>query len=448
VNRAPVAPGILQMAAPLVVSFWMRALFTFVDTIYASTLGDASVAAIGLSLPWEFLMIAAWVGLSTGLTSNLARAMGAREETKLKQYLRASRTLVLWCIPVFAALGAGLGLFASRLSPDPQVAREFSIYGPVLIAGSAFTTFWAVIPDSIIKAHGDTRSTMWAGIWSNVVNVLLNTLFTFVFHWGIFGIGLSTVLGRLAGLAYALRKAKAHEDERRARPEPDAPGEDPRPFRSLFSLSVPATVAYVLMASETAIVTGVLAGLADGRAAIAAYAIFYRVFQFAVMPAIAAAVAMLPFAARRFGTRDVKGIAEGLRTVHLAGAAYALALAPVLWFAARPLAAALTHAEAAREYATFGLRTVPAAVLFSLPFFLVRPAFEGMGKGRPGLVVAALRYVVLTAPAVWIGVRAAEGLGRSGFEGMVVSLLATAAICSAVFLLWIQRALRVEGAVP
>ncbi len=42
---------------PLVVSFWMRAAFTFVDTIYASTLGDSAVAAIGLSLPFEFLMV-------------------------------------------------------------------------------------------------------------------------------------------------------------------------------------------------------------------------------------------------------------------------------------------------------------------------------------------------------------------------------------------------------
>ena len=69
------------MAAPLVVSFWMRSLFTFVDTIYAATLGDASVAAIGLSLPFEFLMIAVWVGLSTGLTSRLVARDGRARRT-------------------------------------------------------------------------------------------------------------------------------------------------------------------------------------------------------------------------------------------------------------------------------------------------------------------------------------------------------------------------------
>src|SRR5205809_8081592 len=100
-------PGVLVMAAPLVVSFWMRSLFTFVDTIYASTLGDSSVAAIGLSLPFEFLMIAIWVGLSTGLTSNLARAMGAHDHGKIEQYLGASWRMVLAIVPVFAFLGAG-----------------------------------------------------------------------------------------------------------------------------------------------------------------------------------------------------------------------------------------------------------------------------------------------------------------------------------------------------
>src|SRR6185503_15612562 len=73
------SPSILVMAAPIVVSFVMRSAFTLVDTVYAATLGDAAVAAVGLSIPLEFLMIACWVGLSTGLTSQLSQAMGARQ---------------------------------------------------------------------------------------------------------------------------------------------------------------------------------------------------------------------------------------------------------------------------------------------------------------------------------------------------------------------------------
>src|SRR5213594_2286496 len=102
--------SILMMAAPLVVSFWMRSLFTFVDTAYAAILGDKAVAAIGLSIPLEFLMIACWVGVSTGLTSNLSLAMGAREGARIEQLLAVSRRIV-WClVPLFAAIALGVYL--------------------------------------------------------------------------------------------------------------------------------------------------------------------------------------------------------------------------------------------------------------------------------------------------------------------------------------------------
>ena len=103
------------MAAPLVVSFWMRAAFTFVDTAYAATIGDAAVGAIGLTVPFEFLMIAVWVGLSTGLTSCLSRAMGASESEKVAQYLRACRRLVPLAAPAFALVGGAIWLLAPRM---------------------------------------------------------------------------------------------------------------------------------------------------------------------------------------------------------------------------------------------------------------------------------------------------------------------------------------------
>ncbi len=441
-------PTILRMTAPLVVSFWMRSLFTFVDTYFASTLSDAAVAAIGLSLSFEFLMIAIWVGLSTGLTSNLSRAMGARENAKVEQHLRTTWNLVLVAVPAFAVLGGSLWFAAPILAPDAEVARQFAIYGTVLVGGSAFSMFWSVIPDSVVKAHGDTRATMWAGIWSNLVNLGLNIVFTFGFHWGIFGIGFSTVLGRFAGLAYALRKAAAHEARRKAEVEEASPALDPHPYRSVFSLAVPAAVAYALMASEAGIINLLLKGADNAKEAIAAYAIYYRVFQFVVMPAVAAAIAMLPFAARRFGEGDVAGVRQGLREAHVAGLVYAAVAAPLLWLLAAPLAAQLSRSPVTQAYAVFALRLVPLGTLVSLSIFLCRPVFEGLGRGRPGLVMALLRYVVLAAPAAWLGLKLGSAAGIPGLYGLLLGQLVAAALTSAAFLIWVRRVLAELPAAP
>lgn len=436
-------PGILKMTAPLVVSFWMRVAFSFVDLYYASFLGDASVAAVGLSFPFEFVMIAVWVGMSTGLTSNFSRAMGAREETKLQQYLKATWTLVLLCVPAFTLVGAACWVFARRLAPqgDVDVAREFAIYGATLLAGSAFTVFWSVIPDSVVKAHGDTKATMWAGIWSNVLNVVFNTIFTFVFHWGIFGIAFSTVLGRFGGLVYALRKAKGHEDRRKARAEPWVPGVDPHPYRAIFALAVPSALSYGLMASELQIVNWLLKEAPSGKEALAAYAIYYRIVQFALTPAIAASVAMLPFAARRFGAKDVAGVKGGLREAHLAGLGYVLLSAPILFFAAPVLSHRFTSSPVTISFLVPALRLIPIAALLAMPFFLCRPVFEGMGRGKPGLVLSTLRYAVLAGPAAWLGLAAAAAWGLSPIVGIVLGLAGANVVSSTVILEWSRRAL-------
>jgi MATE family, multidrug efflux pump len=442
---------ILKMAAPVVVSFWMRSAFTFVDTAYAATIGDAAVAAVGLTIPFEFLMIACWVGMSTGLTSHLSQAIGARQGARIEQLLAVTRRIVWSLTPLFVLIAGAAVLWAPRMGLAPDVTRQFQIYCAVLIGGSAFNSFWSIIPDSIVKAHHDTRSTMWAGIWSNLINVALNTVFTFVFHWGVFGIGLSTVIGRFGGLWYALRKAAAHEGRRRTAGRDTDPTLDPEPFRSLMKLSVPAALTYALMALEASVVNRLLAAQPDATSSIAAYGIYYRVMQFAFMPIVATSVAVLPFVARLSGERDYAAIRRELRTTMLAGAAYGvLAVAPALLLFGGALASALAEAETTARLTRMALWLAPIAVLASIPFQICRPAFEGLQRGRPGLVMAAVRYVGLTIPLGLAGLAVARWAGIEPLAGLLGGLIAAGAVASGIFLVWMQRALAAleRGVVP
>jgi Na+-driven multidrug efflux pump len=434
--------SILKMAAPLVVSFWMRSLFTFVDTVYAAYLGDAAVAAIGFSIPLEFILIACWVGVSTGLTACLSRAMGAREGARIDQLLSTTRRIIWALMPMFAGLAVILYLGAEHLGLAPHTAHLFAVYGGVLIGGSAFTAFWSIIPDSIVKAHHDTRSTMWAGIWSNVINVVLNTLFTFVFGWGVFGIALSTVLGRFGGLIYALRKAAAHEAARKASELDTVPTLDPAPLRSIMALAIPAALTYSLMAVETSLVNWLLTGQPNATSSIAAYGIFYRVMLFAVMPIIAASVAILPFVARRFGEGDLPAVRRGLRQVVLASIGYCVVVVtPALGLTAPAIARILAESQVTADLTRMALWLCPLACLALVPLQLLRPAFEGLQRGWPGLIMAILRYVILAPPAAFLGKELAIQIGTPAIHGIVVGLICASTLSSLVFFVWLQRVL-------
>ncbi len=436
--------SVLRLAAPLVVSFWMRAAVTFVDTLYAAAVGDAAVAAVGLTIPLEFLMIAVWVGLSNGLTSQLSRAIGAGARGRVRQYRRATARLVLVLVPVFVGVGIGIWAIAPRLDLDRDVASAFRVYGSVLVAGSAVTMFWSVLPDSIIKAHHDTRSTMWAGIWTNVLNLILNTWFVFGLGWGVFGIALSTVVGRLGGLIYALHRAGALERGRCGDDRPVAADLDPAPTRAILALAVPSAATFGLMATESAVVNALLTRTPFPTESVAAYSIFYRTSMFCLQPVIATSVALLPFVARLEGTADIGGARRAVRQVTLAAALYATALAlPAIWIAPW-IARRLSESETTASYVAETLLALPILCLVSAPFLLCRPVFEGLGRGQPGLWMAIMRYAVLTGPLAWIGARFAESLGRPPLHGVIVGTLIAAAASSAVFLVWTDRTLRVK----
>ena len=201
-------PSVAHLASPLVVSFWTRAGFALVDAAYAATLGDAALAAIGLAAPFELLIVAAWTGLTNGLTAAIGRSLAAGAFGRAAAYARAGRLLAIALAALFVAAGAAIWLFAPLLPLPGDVRAAFRVYGAILVAGSALTTFWSALPAAVVKAGQDTRTAMRAGILANVANLAANTLFTFGLGWGIAGIALATVIGKLAGLAWVAAEAR------------------------------------------------------------------------------------------------------------------------------------------------------------------------------------------------------------------------------------------------
>lgn len=443
----PRTKGILQLAWPLVLSFWFRSLFQWVDTAYAARiegLGDASIAAIGLTLPFEFMMTACWVGTSNALTSRLGAAMAAGEGDKVQQLLQSTKRLIFVLAGFFMIVAACIWQWAEAESfgLDPDIAKQFKIYGSVLLAGASITTFWSILPDSIVKAHHDMKTTMWAGLASSVLNVILNTLFMFVFGWGIFGIALATVLGRLGGLAYSWGKAAELERERIANQPNDKLGLFERPVKALIGLAIPASFAFVLMAVEGFVFNGLLVRSDQSVEYLAAWSILDRAGRFLIMPIIAIGVATLPLIARLSGSRDFARMRHEMQIAKRASFAFVLLLAtPLAFFAGPCLARRLTETEVSTNLAILGLKYIPLGLLLSAPLLLARPAFEGLQQARPGLLLSLMRTLLFVIPLGTLGFSQAERFGREPLEGLLLGTAIGAGIVSLIATRWLSREL-------
>jgi Na+-driven multidrug efflux pump len=197
------------------------------------------------------------------------------------------------------------------------------------------------------------------------------------------------------------------------------------------------------MATESAFVNALLARMAHATEAIAAYSIYYRMVLFAFQPVIASSVAMLPYAARLLGTGDHAGVRRGLRQIGAANAVYSLIIVGPAMFLGGPwIARRLAESPLTADYTQVALRLVPLACLVGAPFLLCRPVFEAMQQGRPGLIMALLRYIGLTAPLSWVGIQLARRAGVAELYGLMIGLLFAAALSSGLFAVWLRQALR------
>lgn len=433
---------LLVLAGPLVLSFWLRSAFGWIDTIFASTLqdadggelGDASIAAIGLTLPLEFLLTACWVGASNGVTARLASAMGEGASGKVTQLKRAAVKVISGLALFFLGVSAVVWFTSDAMGFAPQLAQQFRIYATVLMAGSAISSFWSILPDSLVKAHQDTRATMWAGLASSLTNIALNALFLFVFHWGIFGIALSTVLGRFAGLAYAWRCAQQHEKVRMARPDQQVAGKIARPIRGILALAIPSALGFVLLGTESMSVNFILKELPDPTSAIAAWSIFDQSVRFLAMPIIALGVALLPLVARLKGEGRMSDIAKELQVGLRAAGIYLLVIAvPLTYFVGPLIADALTDTEVTKELAMSTLLWIPLAVAGLAPFLLCRATFDGLQEPRPSLIASAFRTVALVIPLVWLGTQYHDTLGLSTIAAACVAFVIGATVSGVGF---------------
>ena len=113
----PVNRLLVSMAAPMMISMLVQALYNVVDTMFVSRLGKDALTALSLAFSVQNLMIAVAVGTGVGINALLSRSLGEKE------FERAGKTAEngLFLAGINYILFLIVGIFFSR--------SYFSLFG-------------------------------------------------------------------------------------------------------------------------------------------------------------------------------------------------------------------------------------------------------------------------------------------------------------------------------
>ena len=169
-------PAVLSLAWPTMLEQLMQTAVQYIDTAMVGALGTAATAAVGATTTINWLIICTVSACGVGFLSVIARSRGAGNAGLVR---RASAQAVL-AVLVIGSLFTVLTCACSSLVPvwmqvDRPIRAMAGRYFLILYIPTLFRAA-SIIFGTLLRAVGDAKTPMRAGIAANVLNVALNFL--------------------------------------------------------------------------------------------------------------------------------------------------------------------------------------------------------------------------------------------------------------------------------
>jgi len=419
---------LVTFALPLMLGNVFQQLYTVVDTaVVGQGVGVQALAALGAGDWLGWLSLGTVQGLTQGFGIPMAQAFGAGDHEKLKKVVGAS--------VILAAIGAVVLFLFDQLMAVPlltllQTPAEIMplalLYLRIVYCGVPVVMTYNLLA-AILRSLGDSKTPLHAMIVACFTNIVLDLLFVMVFHWGIAGAAIATVIAQgCSGLFCLLRLRKisilklekAHLRLERAM------------ALQLLKLGFPTALMNMIIAAGGMIIQMVVNGF--GVLFIAGFTASNKMYGVLEIAATSYGYAMTTYVGQNLGAGRTDRIKQGVGAACVVAVSTSLVIMVVMLVFGRNILSLFlsgTAQEIAQTmevaYGYLAVMSVCLPILYLL--FVFRSALQGMGNTFLPMVsgimeLAARLAAALTLPLVMgeTGVFYAEVLA---WLGAVVILL-------------------------
>ncbi len=205
-TTGPLLPKIILFALPLAASGILQLLFNAADVVVVGRFaGSQALAAVGSTSSLVNLLVNMFVGMSVGANVLTARALGAHDNTAVKNTVHTSVLLSLIGGVLLAVIGVCFSRPLLQLMGSPEDVIDLAaLYLRIFFLGMPVNMLYN-FGASLLRAVGDTRRPLYCLAFSGCINVALNLLFVIVFHMSVAGVALATIISQAISAVLVVR---------------------------------------------------------------------------------------------------------------------------------------------------------------------------------------------------------------------------------------------------
>lgn len=434
----PVPKLLMLLAVPVGVGFFFNTMFNVVDTFFAGLISTEAQAALSLSFPMFFLIIAVGSGISTASTALIGHSLGAGDRGEAELYAaQALSFALLHGILISVAGVAAAPHMLSLLGASGGYLEKGVTYIGAIFSGAVF--FVAnQSQNGLLNAVGDTKSFRNFLIVGFILNLALDPWFIYG-GWGLpplgfSGIAWSTIAIQGIGTLFLFTRVVRTGLVSRRSLSMIVPRMGP--YRELARLGFPSSLTMLTVALGIFVITWFVGRF--GKEAVAAYGIATRIEQIVLLPVMGLNVATLALVSHNSGARLFNRVRETVKVALGKGLVFTLFGSVVVLAGGDRLMALFTNDPVVVAVGGGYLRV--AAFVFGAYVVLYINSFALQGLQRPqvSLAIGIYRQLLAPIPVFWI-LSVWLGWGVRGVWWGILLVNSSAAVIS---LFVIKRTLR------
>ncbi len=287
----------IKYLIPAISSMIGLSLYILVDTIFIGQgVGVKGLTALNITLPIFSMFICLGVLLGMGGATAFSVSIGKKNIKEAQEIFTITLALGLIAGFVFTLINLlfidQLCRFLGASSQIFDLAKEYSV---ILIWFSSAFIFTSILSCFIRNDHSP-KTAMIAGLTGNFVNIILDAIFIFVFHWGMTGAVLATVISPLISIAVLMTHFKKKHNQLKLTRPVNTFKKVYRILRNGFASFLDSIAPGIVIFSFNQVLLKL-----SGDLGVAAYSVIANIAFVGNVLFIGTAQAMQPIASQNFG---------------------------------------------------------------------------------------------------------------------------------------------------
>jgi len=294
---------LIKLIIPLIIEQILAVAVGMVDIIMIAKAGESAVSGVSLVDTLNVLLINIFSALATGGAVVSAQYLGQKKQDKAcksANQLLLTTAVISFVIMIISLIGNGLILKLIYGNIDTHVMNNARIYFYITAISFPFLAAYNSCA-ALFRAMGNSKVSMVVSIFMNVIHIIGNAIFLYVFHMGVAGVAISTLLARAVATIVILILIRNKENPIHI----DSIfhlGYDWTMIKRILHIGVPNGLENSIFQVGKILVQGLIASF--GTAAITANAVANTIAGIECTPGAAIGLAMITVVGQCIGAND------------------------------------------------------------------------------------------------------------------------------------------------